>query len=203
MSDPGPVQQVRFCEAPDGARIAYAISGTGPPMLVSTCWLSHLQHDWAAPDRGRAGSEPAGTPTGAAATEPGNRRTVRAPRLAPHWRSPRAQTTGSPRPGCARSRRRRTRGRRPCPRSAPLSPGRGHVCPTNPPHAPGRLGRVDQDRRQRPPRPRAQHFVLTSATGHDGRRARHHASSASAPSAAVPTPPPVTESVPGSSPVSS
>ena len=58
MSDPGPVQQVRFCEAPDGARIAYAISGTGPPMLVSTCWLSHLQHDWAAPDRGRAGSEP-------------------------------------------------------------------------------------------------------------------------------------------------
>jgi pimeloyl-ACP methyl ester carboxylesterase/DNA-binding CsgD family transcriptional regulator len=43
------VQQVRFCEAPDGVRIAYAVSGTGPPMLVSTCWLSHLQHDWESP----------------------------------------------------------------------------------------------------------------------------------------------------------
>jgi pimeloyl-ACP methyl ester carboxylesterase/DNA-binding CsgD family transcriptional regulator len=49
MSDPGPVQQVRFCEAPDGVRIAYAVSGTGPPLLVSTCWLSHLQHDWESP----------------------------------------------------------------------------------------------------------------------------------------------------------
>ena len=49
MSAPGPVQQIRFCEAPDGVRIAYAVSGTGPPMLVSTCWLSHLQHDWESP----------------------------------------------------------------------------------------------------------------------------------------------------------
>ena len=45
----GAAQQVRFCEAPDGVRIAYAVSGTGPPMLVSTCWLSHLQHDWESP----------------------------------------------------------------------------------------------------------------------------------------------------------
>ena len=49
MSASGPVQQVRFCEAPDGVRIAYAVSGTGPPLLVSTCWLSHLQHDWESP----------------------------------------------------------------------------------------------------------------------------------------------------------
>jgi pimeloyl-ACP methyl ester carboxylesterase/DNA-binding CsgD family transcriptional regulator len=49
MVTPGPVQQVRFCEAPDGVRIAYAVSGTGPPLLVSTCWLSHLQHDWESP----------------------------------------------------------------------------------------------------------------------------------------------------------
>jgi pimeloyl-ACP methyl ester carboxylesterase/DNA-binding CsgD family transcriptional regulator len=49
MSASGPVQQIRFCEAPDGVRIAYAVSGTGPPMLVSTCWLSHLQHDWESP----------------------------------------------------------------------------------------------------------------------------------------------------------
>ncbi|WP_292678308.1 alpha/beta fold hydrolase [Nocardioides sp.] len=42
-------QQIRFCEAPDGVRIAYAVHGSGPPLLVSTCWLSHLQHDWDSP----------------------------------------------------------------------------------------------------------------------------------------------------------
>jgi pimeloyl-ACP methyl ester carboxylesterase/DNA-binding CsgD family transcriptional regulator len=49
MPSTGQVQQVRFCEAPDGVRIAYAISGDGPPLLISTCWLSHLQHDWESP----------------------------------------------------------------------------------------------------------------------------------------------------------
>jgi pimeloyl-ACP methyl ester carboxylesterase/DNA-binding CsgD family transcriptional regulator len=49
MPGADPVQHVRFCEAPDGVRIAYAVSGSGPPMLVSTCWLSHLQHDWDSP----------------------------------------------------------------------------------------------------------------------------------------------------------
>src|SRR3954454_22385223 len=49
MSASAPAQQIRFCEAPDGVRIAYAVSGPGPPMLVSTCWLSHLQHDWESP----------------------------------------------------------------------------------------------------------------------------------------------------------
>jgi pimeloyl-ACP methyl ester carboxylesterase/DNA-binding CsgD family transcriptional regulator len=44
-----PSQQVRFCRAPDGVQIGYAVSGTGPPLLVSTCWLSHLQHDWESP----------------------------------------------------------------------------------------------------------------------------------------------------------
>jgi pimeloyl-ACP methyl ester carboxylesterase/DNA-binding CsgD family transcriptional regulator len=42
-------QQVRFCRAPDGVRIAYAVHGSGPPLVVSTCWLSHLQHDWQSP----------------------------------------------------------------------------------------------------------------------------------------------------------
>ena len=42
-------QQVRFCSAPDGVRIAYAVHGSGPPLLVSTCWLSHLQFDWESP----------------------------------------------------------------------------------------------------------------------------------------------------------
>jgi pimeloyl-ACP methyl ester carboxylesterase/DNA-binding CsgD family transcriptional regulator len=42
-------QQVRFCRAPDGVRIAYAVHGDGPPLLISTCWLSHLQFDWESP----------------------------------------------------------------------------------------------------------------------------------------------------------
>lgn len=42
-------QEVRFCRSPDGVRIAYAVHGHGPPLLVSTCWLSHLQHDWGSP----------------------------------------------------------------------------------------------------------------------------------------------------------
>jgi pimeloyl-ACP methyl ester carboxylesterase/DNA-binding CsgD family transcriptional regulator len=49
MSASDQVQQIRFCEAPDGVRIAYAVHGAGPPLLISTCWLSHLQHDWESP----------------------------------------------------------------------------------------------------------------------------------------------------------
>ncbi len=40
---------VRFCRAPDGVRIAYAVHGSGPPLVVASCWLSHLQHDWNSP----------------------------------------------------------------------------------------------------------------------------------------------------------
>ena len=45
----GANQDVRFCRAPDGVRIAYAVHGSGPPLVVTTCWLSHLQHDWQSP----------------------------------------------------------------------------------------------------------------------------------------------------------
>jgi pimeloyl-ACP methyl ester carboxylesterase/DNA-binding CsgD family transcriptional regulator len=44
-----PRQEVRFCRAPDGVRIAYAVHGAGPPMVVDSCWLSHLQYDWQSP----------------------------------------------------------------------------------------------------------------------------------------------------------
>src|SRR5687768_15776620 len=44
-----PPQNIRFCCAPDGVRIAYAVHGSGPPLLVSTCWLSQLQFDWESP----------------------------------------------------------------------------------------------------------------------------------------------------------
>ncbi len=29
--------------------IAYAVHGSGPPLLIDTCWLSHLQFDWQSP----------------------------------------------------------------------------------------------------------------------------------------------------------
>lgn len=41
--------QVRFCRADDGVRLAWARHGSGPPLLIVSCWLSHLQHDWQSP----------------------------------------------------------------------------------------------------------------------------------------------------------
>ena len=42
-------QEIRFCRASDGVRLAYAIHGSGPPLVVASCWLSHLQYDWQSP----------------------------------------------------------------------------------------------------------------------------------------------------------
>lgn len=42
-------QQIRFCTAPDGVRIAYATSGTGPPLVKPANWLTHLEFDWESP----------------------------------------------------------------------------------------------------------------------------------------------------------
>ena len=39
-------QQVRFCKSFDGAKIAYAISGTGPPVVMMPSWLTHLEYQW-------------------------------------------------------------------------------------------------------------------------------------------------------------
>ncbi len=47
---PRPVgQEIRFCRSRDGIRLAYAVHGSGPPVVVVSCWLSHLQHDWESP----------------------------------------------------------------------------------------------------------------------------------------------------------
>lgn len=42
-------QQIGFCEARDGAKIAYATVGAGPPMLKAANWLNHLEFDWTSP----------------------------------------------------------------------------------------------------------------------------------------------------------
>ena len=44
-----PVQEIRFCTASDGTRLAYATSGTGPPLVKAANWLSHLDYDWESP----------------------------------------------------------------------------------------------------------------------------------------------------------
>ena len=42
-------QAIRFCRSADGSRLAYAAHGSGPTLVVVSCWLSHLQHDWQSP----------------------------------------------------------------------------------------------------------------------------------------------------------
>jgi pimeloyl-ACP methyl ester carboxylesterase/DNA-binding CsgD family transcriptional regulator len=44
-----PRQEVRFCRSVDGVTIAYAMHGSGPPLVIDSCWLSHLQYDWESP----------------------------------------------------------------------------------------------------------------------------------------------------------
>jgi pimeloyl-ACP methyl ester carboxylesterase/DNA-binding CsgD family transcriptional regulator len=46
---PVPEQEIRFCTGADGVRIAWAKHGSGPPLIVVSCWLSHLRHDWRSP----------------------------------------------------------------------------------------------------------------------------------------------------------
>ncbi len=41
-------QQIRFCLS-DGIRIAYAVSGNGPPILKAASYITHLEHDWSSP----------------------------------------------------------------------------------------------------------------------------------------------------------
>ena len=42
-------QRFQFCTAPDGTRIAIAAVGSGPPLVRSAHWLSHVEHDLASP----------------------------------------------------------------------------------------------------------------------------------------------------------
>jgi len=42
-------QELRFCSAPDGTRIAYAVHGRGAPLVRTATWLTHLEFDWQSP----------------------------------------------------------------------------------------------------------------------------------------------------------
>jgi pimeloyl-ACP methyl ester carboxylesterase len=42
-------QDIHFCTAPDGTRIAYAEVGRGLPLVKTANWLSHLEYDWQSP----------------------------------------------------------------------------------------------------------------------------------------------------------
>ena len=39
-------EKVRFCRSIDGVRIAFAVHGTGPPIILGKFWISHIQYDW-------------------------------------------------------------------------------------------------------------------------------------------------------------
>ncbi|MBC9819674.1 alpha/beta hydrolase [Terrabacter sp. MAHUQ-38] len=51
---PGPAarrleQRIRFCTTPDGARLAYATVGDGPPLVRAAHWVTHLDYEWESP----------------------------------------------------------------------------------------------------------------------------------------------------------
>jgi len=39
-------QTIKFCTAPDGVRLAYAVAGSGPPIVRVGNWFTHLEFDW-------------------------------------------------------------------------------------------------------------------------------------------------------------
>jgi DNA-binding SARP family transcriptional activator/pimeloyl-ACP methyl ester carboxylesterase len=42
-------QVVQRCRTADGTRLAFATSGTGPPLVKASNWLTHLDYDWHSP----------------------------------------------------------------------------------------------------------------------------------------------------------
>ena len=42
-------QEIRFCIAPDGVRIAYASHGRGPAIVKVAHWFTHVEFDWHSP----------------------------------------------------------------------------------------------------------------------------------------------------------
>jgi class 3 adenylate cyclase/pimeloyl-ACP methyl ester carboxylesterase len=44
-----PQQKIKYCRAPDGVRLAYAIAGSGPTIVKAANWMNHLEYDWESP----------------------------------------------------------------------------------------------------------------------------------------------------------
>ena len=42
-------QTIRFVTTSDGVKLAYAVSGTGSPLVKAANWLNHLEFDWQSP----------------------------------------------------------------------------------------------------------------------------------------------------------
>ena len=42
-------QTIRFVTTSDGVKLAFAVSGSGPPLLKTANWLNHLEFDWQSP----------------------------------------------------------------------------------------------------------------------------------------------------------
>jgi class 3 adenylate cyclase/pimeloyl-ACP methyl ester carboxylesterase len=51
IREPGPTyqQQIQFCTAPDGVRLAYSCIGRGPPLVKTGNWMTHLEFDLESP----------------------------------------------------------------------------------------------------------------------------------------------------------
>ncbi|BBX16225.1 transcriptional regulator [Mycolicibacterium duvalii] len=44
-----PAQHIAFCQAGDGVRLAYAVTGSGPPLVRAANWMTHLGYDIESP----------------------------------------------------------------------------------------------------------------------------------------------------------
>ena len=42
-------QEIRYCTTSDGIRLAYASIGSGPPLVKTSNWLTHLDFEWGSP----------------------------------------------------------------------------------------------------------------------------------------------------------
>ena len=47
--DSKPSQEIKYCRTSDGVRLAYAISGSGAPLVKTANWMNHLEYDWESP----------------------------------------------------------------------------------------------------------------------------------------------------------
>jgi pimeloyl-ACP methyl ester carboxylesterase/DNA-binding winged helix-turn-helix (wHTH) protein len=48
-TEPDLDQEIRFCATDDGVRLAYALTGSGPPLVRAAVWLTHVDYDLHSP----------------------------------------------------------------------------------------------------------------------------------------------------------